>query len=907
MQRSTVGLAVSVASAFLALAAFGGSAEARPGALAVVIGNSDYAGDTPDVPFAVKDADAFADWFEEIGLETRRILRRENLTGAQMRALFGSVEEPGLIARLAETGIEEVFVFYSGHGAPRIRPDGGAEGYLLPVDVAPATPQFGGYALVELTEVMETLPVKRVTMFLDACFSGLSQGGALVPNTSASFGVTVTAPLAAQSPGARVAALTATAYDEAQFAHWLEAEEQGAFTAYALRGLRGSADAGASGNGDGFVSLPEVHDFLRREMTFDILMAYGRNQTPSLTGDSADLVFATTPPPVIAGSEPEFVAEPEPQPAPEAAKAAPFAAEEVSAPVPQVPYRCDLMAAHPYDPEAIAPGVELTRITADAAVPVCRSALEGQPQSPRFAFQLGRALAAREDAEALDWLRLAAQADYLAAWALLGELELEGRLGPANPEEGLRWLSQAAEAGHPRAMRLLGTAYRDGVGTSADPHLANEWYARARAGFEALAAQGSAAAHNQLGFMSENGLGVPVDFAAALASYLKAAEAGHGGGARNAGNFLRRGQGAPADYARARRLFEQAAAKGSVIAITDLGLLHELGQGVPADDALALDHYLRAAAYGHAWGARNAGNLLRRGRGAPADYARARTLFEQAAADGNIAAITDLGLLYEFGQGVPQDYARALAYYREAAAKGHDWGAQNAAQLLRRGRGAPRDLDEAHRLFEVAAEAGNGRAMNWLGIMHAKGEGVPVDKSAAVYWYRRAAEAGEAWGMNNLGLFYRNGTGLPRDYAAAHEWFGKAAEAGNGTAMNWLGIMHEKGEGVPKDVPEAVVWYRRAAEAGNGSGARNLGLFLARGRGVARDDVAAAEWYGAALKRGNKSAREDLTKRARSYGRVFWRKMQGILAEAGHYSGAIDGLPGSGTRRAVEAMFAAAD
>ena len=250
--------------------------EPRPDAMAIVIGNRQYGHGAPEVPYAHNDAAAFAAYFTDVlGLEQRKVIVKKDITSVGMARLFGTAEAPeGLVHRVAALGIEEVFVVYSGHGVPRLSRSGPARGYLLPVDVPPGEPEFGAYGLARLIEQLEALPVARVTLFLDACFSGLSQGGALVPETSGSFGVAVAAP----EQRASVSVLAATAFDRPQFAHWLDDREHGAFTWYALAGLRGAADA----EGDGAVSLDELHAYVRREVGFDVLARTGREQTPSL-------------------------------------------------------------------------------------------------------------------------------------------------------------------------------------------------------------------------------------------------------------------------------------------------------------------------------------------------------------------------------------------------------------------------------------------------------------------------------------------------------------------------------------------------------------------------------------------------------------------------------------------------
>lgn len=86
------------------------------------------------------------------------------------------------------------------------------------------------------------------------------------------------------------------------------------------------------------------------------------------------------------------------------------------------PNRCDFLAAHPDDPNAIAAGVPDGTIDLGTAVQACEQALNSEPDNPRLQFQLGRAYwEADRDDEAVDMFRRAAVGgDYAAAYAFLG-------------------------------------------------------------------------------------------------------------------------------------------------------------------------------------------------------------------------------------------------------------------------------------------------------------------------------------------------------------------------------------------------------------------------------------------------------------------------------------------------------
>ena len=252
----------------------------RPSALAIVIGNRDYT-IAPDVAYAANDAAAITTVLrEQFGLPQDQVIVFNDLTSVEMGQLFGNERHPeGQLHRIARWGVDEVFLFYSGHGVPDLDAADGPIGYLLPTDVPPGAPAFGGYALTLLMSQLEALPVEQVTVFLDACFSGLTPAGSLVPGVSGTFGVAVAEP----TETARVSVLSATDFNRPQFAHWLDAREHGAFTWHLLDGLNGAADR----DGDGTIRLTELEFHIGRALAFA-----GFDQTPRALFDGTDPVIA---------------------------------------------------------------------------------------------------------------------------------------------------------------------------------------------------------------------------------------------------------------------------------------------------------------------------------------------------------------------------------------------------------------------------------------------------------------------------------------------------------------------------------------------------------------------------------------------------------------------------------------
>ncbi|NUB46734.1 caspase family protein [Fertoebacter nigrum] len=260
----------------------------RANVLGIVIGNSSYE-HAPDVDFALRDAQAYAHVFEQtLGIAPENLFLFENANSLDMQRLFGTQASPqGRLYRLAKL-YDEIYIAYSGHGVPLLSQDGLAEGYLLPVDMAPEEPAFGGYALSHLIAQLEALPVERVTVFLDTCFSGLSAAGPLQPaNVSASFGVAVASP----KTSAQVSVLAATAFDQPHYAHWDVANQHGVFTWHVLDGLRGAADL----DQDGTLLLSELHDYVGDRVYRDVLRREDREQTPSLRSGADPVLVSDLP------------------------------------------------------------------------------------------------------------------------------------------------------------------------------------------------------------------------------------------------------------------------------------------------------------------------------------------------------------------------------------------------------------------------------------------------------------------------------------------------------------------------------------------------------------------------------------------------------------------------------------
>jgi hypothetical protein len=248
----------------------------RPNDVAVIIANADYSKgkDIPDVVPAYADAEGIKKYATEaLGISSDNIIFIKDATQAEMTSTFGSRENfKGQLFDWVEPGKSQVFVYYAGHGAPGV--DGG-NSYLVPVNAQASRISLNGYSLQTLYQNLSKLPAKSVTVVLEACFSGASQGGSVITNASPVY-------LNAKETGipSNLTVIAAGAANE--IASWEEDKSHSLFTKYFLKGMSGEADAAPQGNVDGAVGWNELKRYLKTTLTKSARRYYGRNQTAQI-------------------------------------------------------------------------------------------------------------------------------------------------------------------------------------------------------------------------------------------------------------------------------------------------------------------------------------------------------------------------------------------------------------------------------------------------------------------------------------------------------------------------------------------------------------------------------------------------------------------------------------------------
>lgn len=239
---------------------------------AVVVGISDYQDpDIPDLRFANRDAEAFANFLRSPGGggldgDHLNVLTNQQATAAQFAAALDALVEQ------CKAG-DQAVIYFSGHGDVE-RKTISQPGFLLCWD-APARVYMGGgtYSLAYLEEIVRTLSVQnkaRVLVIADACHAG-KLAGSQIGGAQAT-----TANLARQFANEiKILSCEPNEYS-LEGTQW--GGGRGCFSYHLIDGLFGLADR----NEDGLVSLSEIDRYLEDHVAQEVAPQV---QTPMFTGD----------------------------------------------------------------------------------------------------------------------------------------------------------------------------------------------------------------------------------------------------------------------------------------------------------------------------------------------------------------------------------------------------------------------------------------------------------------------------------------------------------------------------------------------------------------------------------------------------------------------------------------------
>lgn len=242
---------------------------------ALIIGNEDYStyqrglDSEVNVAFARNDASAFREYAEKtLGIPERNITFILDGTSGEMQQ---GIAKMNMIARNTN-GEAEFFVYYAGHGLPEEK---SRDPYLMPVDISGKFVNLG-IPLRELYQRLTEYPSKRITVFLDACFSG----GARDQGLLAARGVRLK-PKNEILKG-DIIVFSASTGEESALPY--REKHHGFFTYYLLRKLRETK---------GDISYEELSKFLGEQVALESVIVNDKEQHPT-TNISPDIIDTWT-------------------------------------------------------------------------------------------------------------------------------------------------------------------------------------------------------------------------------------------------------------------------------------------------------------------------------------------------------------------------------------------------------------------------------------------------------------------------------------------------------------------------------------------------------------------------------------------------------------------------------------
>jgi tetratricopeptide (TPR) repeat protein len=231
---------------------------------ALIIGNEDYSSyqvglsKEINVDFARNDAIAIREYFIKVfGIPERNITFLTNATAAQ------TMQGLERLSKLASVtgGKAEIFFYYAGHG---IADQETKESYIIPVDVNATNLNFA----IKLQDVYNKLtehPSQRITVFLDACFSGGARNKELLGMRAVRV-----RPKANAIKGNLVIFASSSDTENSQP---LNSQNHGLFTYFLLKKIKETK---------GNVSYEELYKYVKENVSLESILNKNLTQTPSI-------------------------------------------------------------------------------------------------------------------------------------------------------------------------------------------------------------------------------------------------------------------------------------------------------------------------------------------------------------------------------------------------------------------------------------------------------------------------------------------------------------------------------------------------------------------------------------------------------------------------------------------------
>ena len=229
--------------------------------IALIIGNEDYSGNLNaeiNVNYARRDAEVFRNYaLNTLGVEERNVYFFVNATSGTLNREIDRIT--ALIKRMG-TDTELIF-YYAGHGLPD---ENTKIPYLIPVDVN-ASNLSSAISLNSVYRKFAETGAKKITIFLDACFSGGARSQSLLAARSVRI-----KPKEEDISGNMIVFSASSGEQSALPYH---AQKHGLFTYFLLKKLQETKGA---------VTYSELANYLKTNVGVEALRINGKSQDPDV-------------------------------------------------------------------------------------------------------------------------------------------------------------------------------------------------------------------------------------------------------------------------------------------------------------------------------------------------------------------------------------------------------------------------------------------------------------------------------------------------------------------------------------------------------------------------------------------------------------------------------------------------
>jgi len=238
----------------------------NPNRIALIIGNEDYSNTLNseiNVSYAKNDAETFRKYAVNVlGVEERNVHFLLDATAGQMRREIDLTA--AILKKLGKEG--ELILFYAGHGFPD---EVSKTPYLMPVDVD-ATNLASAIKLANVYKKFGETGAEKITLFLDACFSGGGRNQGLLAARSVSI-----KPKKENISGNMVV-FSASSGQQTSLAY--NTQQHGMFTYFLLEKLQSTK---------GEVTYGELAGYLKDKVGLESLQINGKPQDPEVNVSSS--------------------------------------------------------------------------------------------------------------------------------------------------------------------------------------------------------------------------------------------------------------------------------------------------------------------------------------------------------------------------------------------------------------------------------------------------------------------------------------------------------------------------------------------------------------------------------------------------------------------------------------------